>query len=343
MSGLLERVALRDQLSESVRALGVAADGLTLAVADAKGELRLYDLHQRRPLARARLHEAGVTALSWRPDGAVVTCASEDGALRSFSRRGEVTQHLAPGDAWAEQAAWSPDGRLLAASVGRQLHLWRADGAPLGPLPARANTIAALAWSPYGRMLAVASFGGVELLDATTGAVAARLPWTSSLLSLAWRPDAEVLAACCQDNSLHFWRLPSGEDAEMRGYARKPLALSWRSDGALLASSGGAEVTVWDFRDGPEGTAPLVLGGHAGAVTALAFAPGLEILASGCRAGSLAVWAPGGAEDVLGDDRLDASVTGLAWCAPPKQAKLWLAVGGAQGALVVYSALSDEA
>ena len=95
----------------------------------------------------------------------------------------------------------------------------------------------------------------------------------------------------------------------MFGYPGKPSALAFDDTGTLLATSGGAAVTVWSFRKkGPEGTRPGVLEFHVQPVTSLAFAPGEMRLASGGRDGGVVVWSlrrngkgrPVGAQDVEG-------------------------------------------
>ena len=108
----------------------------------------------------------------------------------------------------------------------------------------------------------------------------------------------------------------------MHGYPGKPASLSFDDKGILLATSGGADVTVWSFDgDGPEGTSPGVLALHVKPVTCLSFARRGMRLASGARDGSVVVWSlrnngegvPVGAGLVGGDDDIPDVVSGLAW------------------------------
>ena len=143
------------------------------------------------------------------------------------------------------------------------------------------STVSAIAWSSADEM-ATACYGRVTFFDATTGELRQQLEWTGSLVSMVLSPDRNVVACGSQDNSVHFWRRSTEQDAMMSGYPAKPAALAFDDTGTLLATGGGAEVTVWSFGGkGPEGTRPSVLEFHDEPVATLAFAPGVRRLASG--------------------------------------------------------------
>jgi WD40 repeat protein len=140
------------------------------------------------------------------------------------------------------------------------------------------------------------------------------LAWKGSLISMAWSPDAKVIACGSQDSSVHFWRLASGNDSQMSGYPFKPKALAWDRESKLLATSGDATVTVWDFRGkGPEGTRPIQLEAHKGVCTSLAFSPHGGMLASGGQDLSVLLWEPRKSSKPLRFAFLEDEVTGLCW------------------------------
>ena len=104
-------------------------------------------------------------------------------------------------------------------------------------------------------------------------------------------PDGEIVACGSQDNSVHFWRRSTEQDAMMSGYPGKPSALAFNDSGTLLATGGGEVVTVWSFQGGgPEGTRPGELEHHVQPVTTLAFARRGMRLASAARDGAVVVW-----------------------------------------------------
>ncbi len=100
----------------------------------------------------------------------------------------------------------------------------------------------------------------------------------------------------------------------MSGYPFKPRALSWDDESKLLATSGDATVTAWDFRGkGPEGTRPIRLAAHKGVCTQLAFRPRKGVLASGSQDMSVLLWEPRRSTKPVAFAFLEDEVTGLCW------------------------------
>jgi len=218
------------------------------------------------------------------------------------------------GTAWVEHVAWAPAGGRIATTSGKKVRVWTGEGDPIVETEPFASTVTGLAWRADGSGLAATCYGGVHILPFVVGAKVRHLPWKGSLISLAWSPDAKVVACGSQDSSVHFWRLSSGQDSEMSGYSFKPKSLAWDSESRLLATSGDAAITVWDFRGkGPEGTRPLHLQAHQGVCTRLAFSPRKCVLASGSQDTSVLLWEPRGGDSPLRFAFLEDEVTALCW------------------------------
>jgi WD40 repeat protein len=203
----------------------------------------------------------------------------------------------------------------VATSAGRQVRIWTADGgAPLVETEPLESSVSALAWRADGSGIAAACYGGVHILPFVPGAKIRKLAWKGSLISLAWSPDAKIIACGSQDKSVHFWRLASGQDSQMSGYTFKPQALAFDSESKLLATSGDATVTVWDFRGkGPEGTRPIQLESHKGVCTQLAFSALQGVLASGGQDAIVLLWEPRRGSRPIRFAFLEDEITALQW------------------------------
>jgi WD40 repeat protein len=119
----------------------------------------------------------------------------------------------------------------------------------------------------------------------------------------------------------------------MSGFPFKPKALAWDSGSRLLATSGDATVTLWDFRGkGPEGTRPIQLEAHKGVVTRLGFSPRKAVLASGSRDTLVLLWEPHCGTHPIRGAFLDDEVTALTW--HPEH--LGLVAGDASGNLCFW-------
>jgi len=307
--------AWRAEAGDYATALGFSADGARCAVGAASGQVLLLDAMTGAEIARIDAHPGGVLALSWSPNAALLATAGQDGAARLYrGEDGALVAELRGDAAWVEQLAWAPDGSRLAASAGRTVRLFRPDGATSGALGPHASTVTGLGWGREGRWLAASCYGGVSLWDTSGESPQQTLPWQGSLISLCWSPDRKVMACGSQDCSVHFWRLPGGDDSEMRGYPFKPKALAWSADSTLLATSGEATVTLWDFGGkGPEGSRPILLEGHQGVLTDLAFSPKGTLLASGAQDMGVIVWAPRHKSAFRGYGFLEDAISRVAW------------------------------
>jgi WD40 repeat protein len=186
-------------------------------------------------------------------------------------------------------AAWSPDGKLLAAGSGGGtvlLYDLAADG-QRRRLLGRNAPLRAAAWSPDGKLLATGSgyepgrpTRQITLWDATAGRELRRLEaHGDEVTALAFAPGGATLAAADEDGGVCLWRVRDGKELHALAGHKGPVnCLAFSPDGRLLAS-GGADGTVrlWDAAAGKERRA---LRGPGGAVRRLVFAPDGKELAA---------------------------------------------------------------
>lgn len=297
-----------------VSALSLSADGARCVVGTGSGKLLVVSVQDGQVLWTADAHPLGVLGVQFAKSGEALASCGQDPHAKLWSASGALVRTLPGGSTWVEQVAWSPSGEQLATTSGRRVRVWTRDGEPIVETEELPSTATGLAWSSDGKQLAVSCYGGVHVWPVVSGATARHLAWRGSLISLAWSPDGKVLACGSQDNSVHFWRLSTGQDSEMRGYPFKPKALAWDSDSTLLATAGDMTVTVWDFSGkGPEGRPPLELKAHQAVCTCLAFSHRDRVLASGSQDMSILLWEPRRGKKPVKFAFLEDEVTALAW------------------------------
>jgi len=327
-------------LGDYVTALAWTPRGARLLAASADGGISVLEPEQGQ-VSTIGEHPRGALCVSVRADGEMYASGGQDGKLALWDAAALREVARLPGDAaWVEHVAFQPRGTLIAAAAGKHLKLWSPDGALVRTLSDHASTIAAIGWDSNGRQLAAAAYGGLWIHgvagtpSASNVTVATHtLTWQGSALSVAWHPDNKIIASGMQDGTVHFWRSGARESAQMSGYPTKVRQTSWSASGRFLATGGGEQITVWDFRGkGPEGTRPLELNWHVDLVAALAFHPQSHYLASGGRDGRLALWHPGETLASLDAHQLPAIAAVLAWSADGKR----LAVGCESGLVRLY-------
>lgn len=256
------------------------------------------------------IHAGAVLALApdTRPGGFV--SGGDDGGFRRTATTGEVAEIARFGARWVEQVASHPatakSGGLLAASVGRNVHLFDAAGSPLRTFE-HASTVSSIAFDAKGKRIAASHYNGVSLwFVGAKDASPRELEWKGSHIGLAIHPEGEAVVSAMQENALHGWRLSDGQHLRMSGYPAKTESLSFSRRGKWLATSGADAIILWPFfGGGPMGKAPLEIAGGDGVLctrvachperdaVAGGFADGLVVLADIDTGRILPVAAPG--------------------------------------------------
>lgn len=321
-------------LGDCVSSLAWTPDGSTLGAGGLDGPIQLLDAVKGRAGVTLAGHSQGTLTLAWQPGGGLLASGGQDGMVRWWEAgTGRELAAAKGGAGWVERLQWHATGKLLATAAGKSLRFWEAPGHLLRECPDHPSTIAGLAWRPDGglRLITVA-YGGATLWNPEKAGPVRRLKWAGSSLSLAWSPDGKYLAAGQQDSCVHVWIVKSGEDLSMSGFPTKVRALAWDASSRWLATGGSATVCLWDCAGkGPAGRKPVELDGHQDLVSALAFAPVGDTLASGGADGRVFLWRPDKSETPLAMIETGAPIAALAWTANGEQ----LAVGTENGLVLL--------
>lgn len=226
-------------------------------------------------------HGAAVTTVAFSPDGKSVLVGHWGNAMGK------------PGPAQAQlydPATWKP---RLGSPVRHNAAIWGS------------------AFSPDGRTFATASFDNTarQWHTASGQPTVSPLQHRGSVFAVAYRPDGKVLATVARivdpanpsgGSEVYLWDAATGQPVR----APIPLAhlyprgLAWSPDGKTLAVGGGlpvsksvsgvgGRVVLLDADTGQQRGIPLV---HAETVTAVAFHPGGEMLATASEDGVARFW-----------------------------------------------------
>ena len=243
-------------------------------------------------------HDGAALSACLPPTGDGVLTGGDDGRVVLSTPTGPSEMAKIPGR-WIESVAASPESKLIAFGVGRELHVRDPADAAFARVFQHEKSVSDVAFDAKGRRLAVATYGGVSLWYARIAdQKPVTLKWAGSHVALAWSPDGKFLVSAMQENQLHGWRVADEKNMRMGGYPSKVKSLAFLSKGALLATSGANGAVCWPFAGatGPMGKQAAEIGWDESALTTrIATAPDRSWLAAGLDDGR--VWAA----DVTGE------------------------------------------
>ena len=325
-------------LGEHVSALSWSASGELAVAATLDGGVQAISIAPAGPARRIAEHAGGALAIDVSATGRVAS-GGQDGRLRLIPLDGgAAVADLDAHGRWVEHVRWSPAGRRLASAAGRVVRFWTPDGKVTGEFDRHPGAVTAIWWDASGGTLTTACADGLRLLGPNRRRAIVHIPWDAAgtVLAAVESPDERYIAMGHLGGTVSVLQVSTARSVQFGGFPGKIRRLVWSRDSRRLAVASGDKVAVFGFSPrGPDRERARVLRGHDDRVTALAFMAiaGGHLLATGCDAGQLLLWAQArdmrraGAVDVgLPIEQLFASPDGR-----------WLAVACRGGELRIFS------
>ncbi|MEV1085138.1 hypothetical protein AB0I98_44165 [Streptomyces sp. NPDC050211] len=273
-------------------------DGGSLATATDDGTLMVWDARRRIRTATLGRGKGPVHAVAFSPDGRTIAAATgdpqrpEDSTLTLWNpTERDAPTRLTGHTARVMGVDFSPDGRTVA-TVGMdgRVVLWDAEHRTrLTAFDSGATWSNAVTFSPDGRLLATAHSNGAVLWDVAGRSRVATLRAHSNWVSdVAFSPDGASLATAARDGRVILWNVADHEpETTLTGSTGPALTVAFSPDGHTLAAAGSDNtVLLWAVEDHEdqerqeEPTFLAALTGHTAPVSALAFSPDGDLLAT---------------------------------------------------------------
>lgn len=283
-------------------------------------------------------HDGAILCAVVHPSGDGVVTGGDDGRL-IWHRRDEagVLATSANGQ-WIDAVDASAESGLIAFSAGKTLSVIDAKDAGFRRDFQHERTVSGVAFEPKGRRIATSTYGGAALWFAR---IAQQKPtllkWAGSHTAVTFSPDGAFVVTAMQDAQLHGWRLKDQRDMRMGGYPSKVRAMSFLSNGQLLATSGAQGAVLWPFigANGPMGREATEIGFDEGSLVALvASRPKHGLLAAGLNDGRVWLADPAGQGLNFLKAERGAPITALAMSADAKRVA-WADEDGQAGVATV--------
>ena len=313
-------------------ALTFSPDGALLisGAYEDEDKMKVWDVATGELITILKGHTQSIHQLLYSPDGSLLASASFDYSIGLWDVAARKVRYrlVRPGGRGIRSIAFSPDGRVLAATAGAEdvIALWdTATRNNIADLPmVHAPTVNYLTFSPDGEVLASGGPEGTVILrNAATGKVYERLPNPGSISSLAYWRDGSALAASTYNGRIEVWdtskwvrRRPEqvtvvegdGQQGAAGSALAAPFVVSVRDEHGdpfpdmpvlFAVTEGGGTVSATAVRADTSGNAAttLTLGPAAGMNTVVARAVDLAPAVFTARAF--------GSPDVNGDGQVD--------------------------------------
>ena len=294
--------------SNSWEIRGVAFDrsGTRLLANPREGRATLWDLGAGgKPLSLREPIDFRVFRAAWSPDDRfVVTSGTTTAPARLWdAETGELLRSF--GQPPSSDAAFSPDGRLLASAGsngivrvsrvanGRTVHSLEASEAAIGSNAGLGGFVSSVRFSPDGRrLLTAADDGTARIFDVRTGEELAVMPPHAERVTLAvWSPDGQEVATASEDRTARVWNPATRFLLTLRGHTAAVNAVQFSPDGQFVLTSG--EDGLAQVFEAHTGSTLTELRGHQNGFVAAAFSPdGRAVLTAG-QDGTARLWESG--------------------------------------------------
>ena len=231
----------------AARALACSADGATLAVGNAAGEVRLLRIAEGGALQQLPKTLGGaVQQLRFSADGQFLA-ASAGPRLRVWRLADATPVSALKLRRSIVDIDFAPDNTRLMAASDSAAYLWRfPDNTPLKRLGELTNVHRAR-FGPAGRQIALAvGDGRVSVFDSANFERFAEMRHQGPVHHLRFSADGRMLLSASNDGTARLWRLADGSEQLRMAHDDFVTAADFSPDGARLLSAGrDGRVRVW--------------------------------------------------------------------------------------------------
>jgi WD40 repeat protein/serine/threonine protein kinase len=304
------------------------------------GSIQMWDVASGRPLATLYGHSGVVSAVAFSSDGERIVSAGDDRTVRVWDAgTGRAMYAIAGHGGPVLSIDFSPDRRtIVSGSADKTARIWdAATGQALHTLTGHECGVQGVAISPDGSMIASASCTTLRLWDATSGKLAATLgaEWRSGIAAVSFSPDGARIAAASATGEIKMWNALTYGGGILRraGPEVDRIAISPGGGQLALHNAKTQSLEVWDTR---QRNSTWTAHGMDAQVTALAFSPDSNRLATGSTDNAVRIWNAATGRLMTGPVRLPAPITSLAFTTDGA----WLISGSSDRAVSAWDTTS---
>ena len=295
-------LALWDTERGVVRAVAFSPDGRLLATGSWDGGIKVWDVHNKRCLAKMEREIVGrfnaASQLAFSPDGQLL--ASSGGGYDTVyiwhAETGEEVAKFANASPIQHSPfiplSFSPNGKLLAcATPDNTLSVWDVEvGERIAHLTGHTALVSGVSFPPCSQFLTSGDKGGTlrEWDINSRQQVRVSSEYAKYQVTPFYLSDGALLAAGVYDSTLAVWNVGRNKKLGTLEYNQRLNAICFSNTGLRLAIAGTRTIQVWTVEECS--TIETVIHEHTAPCTSVKFSPDGETLAAGYWTGGIRLW-----------------------------------------------------
>jgi WD40 repeat protein len=273
-----------------VFSVAFSPDGASLAIGDAEGRLKLWDVSTGALLMQQEAHIGWIWSLAFSPDCQTLATGSSDRTIRLWDiPTGDCLQTLEEHASAIWSLAFSPDGTYLASGSDDQIVRSNLKTGHCDRWSGHRGRILSIAFSPDGTYLASGSDDQtIRVWNFNTGNCETVLTGHRDRVeAVVFSPLGDRIASGSADHTIRLWSIQSGQCLQrVEGHDDRVRSLVFDDAQTLISSGDDQTIRVWQVSNGQCLT---TLRGHRNAVFSIALNQN-GIIASGGLDQTVRLW-----------------------------------------------------
>ena len=248
-----ELIHIISDFKDEITDLDFAADGKTLGTVNSNGLIQTWNMHTGRKLDEFKWN-THIEFLQFSPDTGIIAAYDDKGTTLLFSSNGLELHHTFKmiGREYINDLAFSPDGRMIAASNGFDINFWNVESGDLVNSITGYHEVVGKALFIPDRDLLVSFDSGVRIWDLKTRKLQKTLSSTESVRCIQLSPDGNTLACGNSDNLVLLFDVNTWLNKyTLKGHIDGISSVAFSPDGnTLISSSWDNIMRLWNIHTG---------------------------------------------------------------------------------------------
>lgn len=230
--------------------LAISPDREQLAACDTNGQIRLWQIKDKRQQLTLQGHSAWAQQVVYSPDGRTLASCSSDRTIRLWDlSSGSCMGVLRSHQARVRAIAFTPNGQIASAGDDWAIKLWDLNTQTVRQtLKGHTNNIRSIVISPDGQIISSGDDGSIRFWSLDGECLRTIEAHSQAVWTVAISPDGSLIASGSVDNTVKLWDIDSGSLVTTFQHQGAVSQVAFSPDGRTLATASyDRTVRLWNI------------------------------------------------------------------------------------------------